>query len=103
MRRFASAEGQREAALSGEFSDWAILRENLESTTVPRTGASWGAVWEFALSYDGYALWQDVGSHANRVAARWVERGDLPRNLDSLRACLFFEQRRYRHFGTDPS
>jgi hypothetical protein len=56
----------------------------------------------FALSYGGYALWVDLADFANDAADRWRESGALPEGLDSMRACLFFEQRRYRHFDRAP-
>jgi len=39
---------------------------------------------------------------ANDSLARWQESGELPELLNVLRTSLFFEQRRWRHFGEQP-
>jgi len=102
-RRFKSDEERDRAAIGGEFSDWAVLSHDLTPGRVPPRGASWGDVYGFALSYDGYALWNEVGEFANRARERWYGSRILSDTLDELRACLFFEQRRYHHYGWDPT
>jgi superfamily II DNA or RNA helicase len=62
---------------------------------VPGPEASWGEIQRFALAFDGYAA---LGSE--RCAA--VANARNPQNLEELRACLFFEQRRWHHFGESP-
>jgi hypothetical protein len=58
---------------------------------------------EFALTFDGYqALGDRTGDLANGAKHEWSENRALPDDLVELRSCLFFEQRRYRHFGWDP-
>jgi hypothetical protein len=88
---------------TSEFSHWAILNEDLTPQAVPRARSDWSGAYQFALTYDGYALWSDVGSYANRMAGDWRRHAALPRSLDSLRACLCYEQRRHHHFGHEPS
>jgi len=39
---------------------------------------------------------------ANAAAHRYSQEGELPDSLDELRTCLFFEQRRWHHFGATP-
>jgi len=39
---------------------------------------------------------------ANAAADRYSQEGELPESLDELRTCLFFEQRRWHHFGATP-
>jgi len=52
--------------------------------------------WErFALSFDGY---EAVGP--DRCAE--IANRKSPRTLTEFRVCLFFEQRRWRHFGQEP-
>ena len=57
---------------------------------------------EFALTFDGY---RELGSSArlarlaNPANERWRQTGELPQTLTDLRACLFFEQRRWHHYG----
>jgi hypothetical protein len=70
---------------------------------VPRPDADWLTIWRFALTYNGYDHHGDrAGDMSNRARDRWEQSGVLPRTLDSARTALFFEQRRYHHFGTDP-
>ena len=55
------------------------------------------ALFEFAVTFDGYAWWGGVeacGAIANAAAQRWEGTGELPKSLTVLRSCLFFEQRR---------
>lgn len=88
--------------LGGEFDAfWKPLRRE----EVPDRGVPWYQVWEFALAFDGYAYARGahtLGEEANRAAAVWSVNTELPTDVNALRACLFFEQRRYHHYGTDP-
>jgi hypothetical protein len=34
--------------------------------------------------------------------AQWTHDGTLPDDIDTVRTALFFEQRRYRHYGRTP-
>jgi hypothetical protein len=63
------------------------------------------AIWAFALTYDGYRRhggFAGAADIANEALAAWREDGALPDDLTSARAALFFEQRRWRHFGDSP-
>jgi len=88
---------------AGDFTASAIPNAELDITAVPRRGESWDAVSDFALSYDGYAYWEDLATLAGRVLQRWTRRRSLPATLDELRGCLFYEQRRWNHFGEEPT
>jgi len=68
----------------------------LTSADVPPADASVGELLEFAHSYDGY---EECGSF-ERCAE--VARQKQQNTLGNARACLFFEARRWRHFGEDP-
>jgi hypothetical protein len=60
----------------------------------------------FALTYNAYDRlggFDPVAKLGNGVKARFVSDGTLPDDLDKLRAALFFEQRRYHHFGEGPN
>lgn len=83
----------------GEFGEYARpLRE------VPPADADWSEVAAFALTFDGYAaLGKACGDLANDVRRRWDSASELPGNLSHLRGSLFFEQRRFRHFGSEPT
>ena len=88
---------------AGDFAASAIPNAELDITTVPRRGESWDSVADFALTYDGYGYWDDLPTLAGRVLQRWTRRRSLPPTLDELRGCLFYEQRRWNHFGEDPT
>lgn len=63
---------------------------------VPGPDASLDEIWLFALTFDGYGHCGSFGDCAEIANAR---RHD---SLTNIRVCLFFEQRRWRHFGTEP-
>ena len=50
----------------------------------------------FAHTFNGYDHW---GSHEKCAE---IANGKVHDSLDTLRTCLFFEARRWRHFGEDP-
>jgi hypothetical protein len=87
-----------------QFGFHGISNRELRVADIPAPDAEfWGAIDRFALTFDGYAQHpDDCGDVANAAAARYSECGDLPASLSELRTCLFFEQRRWRHFGEDP-
>lgn len=63
---------------------------------IPNPDASWREIAEFALTFNGYEVW---GSFEKCAEIANAKRQD---SLTDLRTCLFFEQRRWRHFGEDP-
>jgi hypothetical protein len=76
-----------------------------DAVVVPGADAPWLPIWEFALTYDGYNRaggFDKAGDLANRAADDWRNDGSLPPDLHAARIALFFEQRRWRHFGYDP-
>ena len=85
----------------GEFADF---RRALTEESMPGPNARWMPdIAEFALTFDGYqALGDRTGDLATAAKHEWSVNGVLPQGLIELRSCLFFEQRRYRHFGWDP-
>ena len=91
------------SAPAGDYAASAIPNAKLDIAAVPQRGESWEAVSDFALSYDGYAYWDDLSTLAGGVLQRWTRRRSLPDTLDELRGCLFYEQRRWHHFGEVPT
>jgi hypothetical protein len=71
---------------------------------LPPTNSRWHRIQEFALSFNGYQFTDRCGELANATASDFWRTGALPNSLtlDELRACLFYEQRRWRHFGEQP-
>lgn len=90
------------SAPGGAFAANAVLNPALRPAMVPGHDATWEDIEAFALSYDGYAYWTDVAELANRTLQRWTRDRLLPGTLDELRGCLFYEQRRWHHFGQGP-
>ena len=73
-----------------------IPNESLKVEQVPPDNADWSEIQTFALTYDGYTEFGSVaviGKLANKRC---------PSTLTEYRACLFFEQRRWRHFAEEP-
>lgn len=74
----------------------------LTASDLSHPGAGADEYERFALTTNGY---QRLGTFArcaelgNGAIARWRETGELPTSLRDLRCALFFEQRRWRHFG----
>lgn len=84
-----------------------IPNDKLTIQSVPSSTARWSPTIEtFALTLDGYRVVGDdeCGRLANKVKEEFVKDSRSLRalTLTELRGCLFFEQRRYRHFGTEP-
>jgi hypothetical protein len=71
---------------------------------VPRPDATWDEIQEFAQEFNGYERFgtERCGVLANASVEAFKRTGRLEVDLDLLRNALFFEQRRFRHFGFDP-
>lgn len=63
---------------------------------VPNPGAPWEQIIEFAHTFDAYEALGSFEASAEIANSRRHE------SLTDLRTCLFFEARRWRHFGEDP-
>jgi hypothetical protein len=81
-----------------------ILNLELTLDHVPAPDADYyDVISEFALTFNGYDYYPDTCEDiANRALERFGDCGAVPDSLSELRACLFYEQRRWRHFGEDP-
>ena len=64
----------------------------LQFSEIPSPEADYFDISEFALTFDGYEL-PNCAELANSRSAK---------TLSEMRAVLFFEQRRFRHFGYYP-
>jgi len=73
-----------------------ISNEQLRRDDVPAPSAEWSTIWTFALTFNGF---KEQGSfHACAVIANEQRSA----TLTDLRTCLFFEQRRWHHYGDYP-
>ncbi|MDR3577963.1 MAG: BREX-1 system adenine-specific DNA-methyltransferase PglX [Anaerolineaceae bacterium] len=65
------------------------------------------AIFRYALTVGGYDyarqyLGKECGELANATSAAYKETGKWEGTFEELRCCLFFEQRRWHHFGDMP-
>ena len=81
---------------SSEVTVREIVNKNLTLSDIPSLDAGWDEFSEFALTFDGYNVWGSFDKCAEIANDRRHE------SLTDLRTCLFFEQRRWRHFGEHP-
>ena len=83
-----------------------ISNDQLQTSAVPKATARYDTIARFALTFNGYEWDGESGRLQKCVEStrrHFDEKGVLPRRtLDELRALLFFEQRRFRHFGENP-
>ena len=82
-----------------------IANEHLTERNIPVPNTEWHRIAEFALTFDGYNRWgsfDKCAEIANTAAKVYANEQALPDSLTEFRTCLFFEQRRWRHFGESP-
>src|SRR5438132_11032673 len=63
--------------------------------------AEWAGYARFAAAYEPRSK-DDAGELANWALSRWQRTGELPRSLQELRSCLWFEYRRWRFHDRVP-
>ena len=73
-----------------------ISNRELTLADIPSPDADWGVIGEFALTYNGYDACKSFDECAE------IANAHQHRSLADLRTCIFFEQRRWRHFGCTP-
>lgn len=73
-----------------------IPNSELVAFRLPVPAADWDEIQKFALTFDGY---RHCGSSEACAAVANARKAD---SLSDLRTCLFYEQRRWRHFGEEP-
>jgi hypothetical protein len=78
-----------------------IQTGELRATDLPTSYGGWSDYVRFALTFDpkDREVCREVAGDA---FARWQRTGEVPRRLEELRACLWFEQRRWRFLGREP-
>src|SRR5947207_1055429 len=74
-----------------------ISNENLSLADLPEPNADWSLISAFALTFNGYVV------HGSFQKCAEIANGRHHETLTDLRTCLFFEQRRWRHFGDAPA
>lgn len=73
-----------------------IPDEALTPHMIPDADADWDLIHEFALTYPGYTI------HGSFDKCATIANNKCHETLCDLRTCLYFEQRRWRHFGSSP-
>ena len=79
-------------------------KDVLTEKDLPRANARWRPeIIFFALSYNGYRH-KNCAKLANATKKAFGKEKQIPKSLtlNQLRTCLFFEQRRWRHYGVYP-
>ena len=82
-----------------------IANPDLNARDLPPPEAEWWQITPFAMTCDRYDHWGSFDQCAeigNHWAAVYTEEQSLPESLTELRTGLFFEQRRWHHFGEAP-
>lgn len=74
-----------------------VPNERLTVDLIPGRGAPWQQIETFALSFP------EGGAACGPLALEYKAKGTLPEELSALRACLWFEQRRWRHWQAVPT
>ncbi len=73
-----------------------ISNQELDLRLIPTSSAEWEEIGRFALTFNGYA------ENGSFEACAQIANAQMSRTLSDLRTCLFFEQRRWHHFGDTP-
>jgi hypothetical protein len=83
-----------------------ITNADLTESGLPLFTNKWDRpLMQFAMSFDGYRFMespttQQLGAFANQAMRTYEKEKSLPKSLSELRACLFFEGRRWHHVGS---
>jgi hypothetical protein len=87
-----------------EPPDASVPHRLLTREGLPASRAPFEEIVEFAYTFDGYARFglEGCGTLANETLARFLHDRTLPDDLDALRACLFFEARRWIVLEREP-
>ena len=79
-----------------------ISNNDLTFESIPEADAAYEDISRFALTFNGYEYSDQCAEISNIYEKAFQKDGSLPKTLSELRMCLFFEQRRWRHFDELP-
>ncbi len=79
-----------------------IANAKLTEADLPLPGAGWGPINAFAHTFNGYTYSDKLHEIGESTSTAFEQSRALPESLSELRACLFYEARRSRHYGYDP-
>jgi hypothetical protein len=85
-------------------ADRSVPHRSLVRDDVPDPRDDFETIVAFAYTFDGYAHFgmEACGALANRTLTRFLADRTLPADLDELRACLYFEARRWIVLEAEP-
>ena len=81
-----------------------IPNDQLDARTFPKRRDPFNEIVTFAYSFDGYAHFgmEKCAEICNAALSSFYHSQVLPGDIDTLRACLFFEARRWTLYGKEP-
>jgi hypothetical protein len=81
-----------------------IATEDLDATTFPKRLDPFNTIVKFAYSFDGYKQFgmERCAEIANTALSTFYHTQILPDDIDVIRACLFFEARRWTLYQKEP-
>lgn len=81
-----------------------IAHADLTAAHFPKRGATFDQLQAFGYSFDGYAHFgmERCAELANAALSHYYHNDALPDDLDELRACMFFEARRWLLYEQAP-
>jgi len=85
-------------------ADRSVPHRSLTREDLPDPRADFEDIVAFAYGFDGYARFglEGCGELANRTVTAYLRDRRLPDDLDELRACLYFEARRWIVLQQEP-
>jgi uncharacterized protein YozE (UPF0346 family) len=81
-----------------------IANDTLEPATFPKRRDPFDTIVKFALTFDGYAHFgmDKCAELANTSLSNFYHSQVVPEDINELRACLFFEARRWTLYKKEP-
>ena len=81
-----------------------IANEDLEPSTFPKRRDPFDKIAEFAYTFNGYAHFgmEQCAEIANTALSTFYHTQVLPEDISVIRACLFFEARRWTLYQKEP-
>jgi hypothetical protein len=74
----------------------AMDNSELSLADIPSPDAAWDVIQDFASTFNGYKV------HGSFEKCAEIANEERHGSLTDLRTCLFFEIRRWHHFGDEP-
>jgi hypothetical protein len=87
------------------FMDTTLVpNDKLDVATFPKRRDPFNKIVAFAYTFDGYAHFgmEKCAEMCNTALSTFYHSQTLPGDVDTLRACLFFEVRRWTLYGKEP-